>query len=82
MDNRHINKLSWAYSTQHYWTMSPSYFDATNGFADEWHLLSTGYLNYGWGVAGSLGARPVINLKSDTLITSGIGTSSDPFVVG
>lgn len=82
MDNRHINKLSWAYSTQHYWTMSPSYFDAANGFADEWALLSTGCLSRGWGVASSLGARPVINLKSDTLITSGIGTSSDPFVVG
>ena len=82
MDNRHINKLSWAYSTQHYWTMSPSYFDATDGAAREWYLNSAGLLDPGWGVDGSLGARPVINLKSDTLITSGIGTSSDPFVVG
>lgn len=82
MDNRHINKLSWAYSTQHYWTMSPSFFDATSGFAREWGLLSAGYLHSWWGVNNSLGARPVINLKSDTLITGGIGTSSDPFVVG
>ena len=82
MDNRHINKLSWAYSTQHYWTMSPSRFDATWGRANEWYLNSAGYLNIGWSVNASLGARPVINLKSDTLITSGIGTSSDPFVVG
>ena len=82
MDNRHINKLSWAYSTQHYWTMSPSGFDATWGGALEWTLYSAGYLGPWWGVSDSLGARPVINLKSDTLITSGIGTSSDPFVVG
>ena len=82
MDNRHINKLSWAYSTQHYWTMSPSYFHATSGYAKEWILHSAGYLNLGWFVYAGLGARPVINLKSDTLITSGIGTSSDPFVVG
>ena len=80
MDNRHINKLSWAYSTQHYWTMSPSSFNAASGGAHEWMQNSAGYLSY-WGVRSSLGARPVINLKSDTLITSGIGTSSDPFVV-
>ena len=82
MDNRHINKLSWAYSTQHYWTMSPSNFNAAWGYAVEWSLYSAGHLNPWWGVDRSLGARPVINLKSDTLITGGIGTGSDPFVVG
>ena len=82
MDNRHINKLSWAYSTQHYWTMSPSSFDAAWGYAPEWTLYSAGSLNPWLGVDNSLGARPVINLKSDTLITGGIGTGSDPFVVG
>ena len=81
MDQRHTNKLSWAYSTQHYWTMSPSLFYATYGRAFEWTLVSAGYLGGWWGVDDSLGARPVINLKSDTLITGGIGTSSDPFVV-
>lgn len=82
MDNRHINKLSWAYSTQHYWTLSPSLFNATSGLAGGWGLNSAGYLDRWWGVSNSFGARPVINLKSDTLITGGIGTSSDPFVVG
>ena len=81
MDQSHINKLSWAYSTQRYWTMSPSGFDASGGYALEWVLYSAGYLNGGWYVGTSFGARPVINLKSDTLITGGIGTSSDPFVV-
>ena len=81
MDNRHTNKSSWAYSTQHYWTMSPSSFDATLGYAIEWFLNSAGNLTPWWGVGSHLGARPVINLKSDTLITGGIGTSSDPFVV-
>ena len=81
MDNRHINKLSWAYSTQHYWTMSPSSFDATDGVAVEWLQNSAGFLNpWAW-IHDTFGARPVINLKSDTLITSGIVTSSDPFVV-
>ena len=82
MDYDHVNKLAWSYSTQHYWTMSPSYFDAAWGNAHEWRLSSAGYL-YQWNyVANGFGARPVINLKSDTLITGGIGTSSDPFVVG
>ena len=81
MDSRHINKLSWAYSTHDYWTMSPSYVNATSGNANEWHLTSAGYLSYGWNVNASVGARPVINLKSDTLITGGIGTANDPFVV-
>lgn len=81
MDQRHINKLSWAYSTQHYWTMSPSNFDATGGYAVGWILYSAGFLASTWVTYGN-GARPVINLKSDTLITGGIGTSSDPFVVG
>ena len=81
MDNRHINKLSWAYSIQHYWTMSPSFFNAASGIAGEWSQDSAGYLSRWWGVNVSLGARPVINLKSDTLITGGIGTSSEPYVI-
>ena len=82
MDYDHVNKLAWSYSTQHYWTMSPSSFDAAGGYAYEWNSNGAGYLGHWDSMAGSFGARPVINLKSDTLITSGIGTSSDPFVVG
>ncbi len=82
MDYDHVNKLAWSYSTQYYWTMSPSGFAEANDIAFEWYQSSAGNLTNGWYVAGLYGARPVINLKSDTLITSGIGTSSDPFVVG
>ncbi len=81
MDQRHINKLSWAYSTQHYWTMSPSYFSAASGAAKEWGLFSVGYLYNGWGIYTSVGARPVINLKADVEISGGMGTNNDPFVV-
>ena len=80
MDQRHTNKLSWAYSTQH-WTMSPSVFIAANSTAREWALNSTGNLDPLWGVDGGLGARPVINLKPDAEISSGVGTSNDPFVI-
>ena len=81
MDNRHINKLSWAYSTQEYWTMSPSFFDSEYGDVREWKQHNAGYLYSYSGVNYSFGARPVINLKSDVKITEGIGTANDPFVV-
>ncbi len=81
MDNKHINKLSWAYSTQSYWTMSPSYFDASSGGALEWLEHSAGSLYLWTWIADSYGARPVINLKSDVKITGGTGTANDPFVV-
>ena len=81
MDNRHINKLSWIYSTQHTWTMSPSNFGAADGFAFEWFEFSAGYLDPWTWVTTAYGARPVINLKADTLITGGIGTSSSPYII-
>ena len=80
IDSRHANKLSWAYSTTNYWTMSPSYFYATGGTASEWFQDSGGYFNSNL-VGAGYGARPVINLKSDVKITEGIGTANDPFVV-
>ena len=81
MDNLHINKLSWVYSSQHYWTMSPSLFHAGGGSAREWLQDSAGSL-YQWAwISDSYSTRPVINLKSDVKITGGIGTANDPFVV-
>lgn len=47
------------------WLMSPSYFDAMWGSAHEWNQNNAGGLNAWWGVAGSLGVRPVITIKSD-----------------
>ena len=81
IDQRHINKLSWAYSIQHYWTMSPSVFYATKSYAREWNLVKDGYLYIGSSVGGSNGVRPVINLKSDVKISGGTGTANDPFII-
>ncbi len=81
MDNRHINKLSWIYSTQHTWTMSPSLFGAAGGDVCEWREAPAGALSYGMNVANSYGARPVINLKEDVEISGGMGTANDPFIV-
>ena len=81
MDNKHINKLSWIYSTGHTWTMSPSYFDAAHSYAYEWFEHHDGYLGLWWSVANSHSARPVINLKADVEISGGTGTANDPFIV-
>ena len=57
-----------------YWTMSPSNFGAEGGFAREWSQDSTGFIYYWWVVNGSLGARPVITIKSDNQKIEKIGT--------
>lgn len=56
------------------WTMSPSYFHATGGYATEWGLYSVGYLDSWWSVDDSLGARPVITIKSDNQKIEKVGT--------
>ena len=43
-------------------------------------VYSNGNLNVN-GVDDAVGVRPVINLKADTIISSGDGTSSNPYVV-
>ena len=80
MDQEHVNKLSWIYSSQHFWTMSPAYFRASDGNNREWNISSSGYLGASW-TSNSFGIRPVINLRSDVEISGGIGTSNDPFVI-
>ena len=61
--------------------MSPGIFSVGNTTAREF-VLSSDVSVSGWGVVtDSFGVRAVINLKSDTQISGGIGTSNDPFVI-
>ena len=60
--------------------MSPSGFSASWNNVNDWIQSSVGLINSAW-VNNSDGVRPVINLKSDVKITSGIGTANDPFIV-
>ena len=80
MDNKHINKLSWIYSTQHTWTMSPTSFYEKAGVAVGWRGSSAGRLDNP-GVESITEVRPVINLKADVRISGGTGTTNDPFIV-
>jgi len=77
----YLNKLSYVYSDDWYWTMSPSYFGSPNSAAHEFYLYGLGSIEYGSPVSIKGAVRPVINLKSEVEIAGGIGTSDDPYVV-
>ncbi len=74
----YMNRLSYVYQDNYYYTLSPSRFSATNSEIRMFYFSKNGYVNNSTGVYG---LRPVINLKADTQISSGVGTSNNPFVV-
>ena len=75
------NSNYYLYNGKYYWTLSPSSFYSYNSSAHVWYVLPSGSLAPWYSVTNSFGVRPVINLKADTLITKGDGTSLNPFVV-
>ena len=75
------NSNYYLYNGKYYWSLSPSNFVSNYSFAGVWFVMPSGSL-YPWrNVTSSLGVRPVINLKADTLMTKGDGSSLNPFVV-
>ena len=75
------NSNYYLYNGQYTWTLSPSHFESHHSLAYVWGVHPSGSLNRWYEVAGSIGARPVINLKADTQITKGDGTSLNPYVI-
>ncbi len=65
------------YHSYYWWTLSP--YNADSSYANEFYGIY-GYVYYGY-VYGSYAVLPVINLNADTLITTGDGTSGNPYVV-
>ena len=84
MNITNSNVLSYAYSSLSYWTMSPAYYENNIKHTSNWFLYSGNdewdKLHYNT-VISSKGVRPVINLKPDVKISSGIGTINEPFIV-
>jgi len=75
------NTNYYLYNGQNQWPLSPGNFPDNSSNANVWIVTPSGSL-YPWGgVAHSFGVRPVINLKADTLITKGDGTSSAPYKI-
>jgi hypothetical protein len=78
MSSFDTNNSYYLYTNRNYWTMSSCSFDGTT--AIESVVGSAGNItNYNVDIADGL--RPVINLKTDTLYTSGDGTSTSPYVI-
>ena len=72
------NDSYYLYNNIDFWTMTPYSLNSL-GYAGVFSI-SGGHQLTNSTVSGSLGIRPVINLKADTLFT-GTGTSTDPYVV-
>ena len=66
----------------YYWTMSPSYFHSDTTSALVWRVTSSGSLTSNTSHSASAsGVRPVVNLRSDVLYSSGSGIESDPYQI-
>ena len=76
------NSNYYLYNGKYYWTLSPSYFDSYYSLANVWIVVLSGGLDPGYSVTNSFGVRPVINLRADTLMTKGDGTSLNPYSIG
>ena len=72
------NSSYYLYTNQYYWSGSP-YYLSSGGFAYEFFVNSTGYLD-SYGVSNGSGARPVVSLSSKAKL-SGNGTYSNPYTV-
>ena len=78
------NTSYYLYNGQNYWTMSPYSMNVgtSGGWAGVFFVRSSGYLDWYSVNGATLGVRPVINLKADTLfVTGGTGTRTNPYVV-
>ena len=75
------NTNYYLYNGQYQWSLSPGYFISYSSQANVWYVLPSGSLYPYYYVAFSFGVRPVINLKADTQITKGDGSSLNPFVI-
>lgn len=75
-----INDDFYLYTGQAYWTMSPSHLANNVAYIRNWHIKSDGRIGSGW-LTSADGVRPVINLTSEILVTSGNGTASSPYTI-
>ena len=73
------NNNYYLYNQNFWWTMSPNGFISTFSYSSVWVITNKGQADYNY-VDRNNGFRVVLVLKSDTM-TTGTGTSSDPFVV-
>ena len=71
------NENYYLHTNNSFWTMTPSYFNAAV-YANVWLVTQTGNMTFN-SVTFVGGIRPVINIRSDVLISSGDGTAENPY---
>ena len=76
------NSNYYLYNGKYFWTLSPFNFSSSYSDADVWSVMPSGSLDPWRGVESPIGVRPVINLRADTAITKGDGTSLNPYSIG
>ena len=69
---------NWMHKNKSYWTLSP--YASTSFASNVWNVRSGGFVDNGL-AAGGGAVFPTIYLKSNILIESGKGTSSDPYIL-
>ena len=73
------NSSNYLYTKQNYWTIAP-YIVNSNGDARVFCVTSGGGFGFN-GVNNTHGVRPVVNLRSNVIISSGNGTATNPYIV-
>ena len=68
-------------TNNYYYTMTPARFIAADTLAYVYNVYPTGELNLWGSVASWYGVCPVINIRSDVLISQGDGTIQNPFIL-
>ena len=74
------NEKYYLRTNAYFWTMTPSRFNSSSAGTSEFNVYPTGLLSND-NVASGLGLRPVINLKSETMLSRGNGTVDHPFEI-
>ena len=72
------SNLNWLFNNEHQWTLTPSSNLSTGAF----YLYQAGYFGNRAYVRNTEAVRPVLFLKSNVVITTGVGEVEDPYIIG
>ena len=71
---------NWMHRSNNTWYLSPCTYSFSDGASHVWNVGNMGYVSFG-SAAYTYAVVPSIYLKSNVLIESGAGTSSDPYIL-
>jgi len=77
----HYNSSQYMYTGYRYWTMTPYRFINSSYKASVFEVNGNGYIYFSGVDFAFPGVRPVLNLKSDVKVSSGVGSTTDPYII-